>query len=69
MFVIDVGQSVDSLHPLWKDFLKRDIHNIISFFNNYIQINSIEEAEEALFNAITEMSLTTEEFLEIYVEK
>ena len=69
VYVIDVGKSVDLLHPLWKDFLKRDIHNTITFFSNYIQINCIEEAEETLFNAITEMTLTKEEFLDIFVEK
>ena len=66
VFVIDVGQSVDTLHPMWEEFLKRDIHNILVFFNSYVNIPLLEEAEDSLYHAITEMTLSKEEFIQIF---
>ena len=46
VFVIDVGQSVNTIHDKWREFLSRDIHNIISYFNHRQPIPNVEEIEE-----------------------
>ncbi|MEM4258432.1 MAG: serine protein kinase RIO [Candidatus Thermoplasmatota archaeon] len=40
--IIDVGQAVVLEHPSAEDFLKRDIHNIVSYFRKY-KITASEE--------------------------
>ena len=64
VYIIDVGQSVTTQHPLWESFLKRDIHNILKFFENYISYHSLEDAEISLFEGIVNKSITSSEFLE-----
>jgi len=34
-YIIDIGQGILTEHPQAREFLKRDIHNIISFFKKY----------------------------------
>ena len=64
VYVIDVGQSVDTLHPMWKEFLKRDIHNILTFFKDYVTIRNGEEAENDLFRGLTEMEFDVDGFIQ-----
>lgn len=46
LFVIDVGQSVNTIHDKWREFLSRDVHNIIAYFNHKQPIPDVEEIEE-----------------------
>lgn len=46
LFVIDVGQSVNTIHDKWREFLARDVHNIIAYFNHKQPIPDVEEIEE-----------------------
>ena len=56
MYVIDVGQSVNTLHPGWEDMLKRDIHNILEFYNKNGVIRDLEEVKGRLYDfVLTEM--------------
>ena len=56
MYVIDVGQSVNTLHPGWEDMLKRDIHNILEFYNKNGVIRDLEEVKGRLYEfVLTEM--------------
>jgi RIO kinase 1 len=47
-YIIDLGQGVLLEHPMALEFLKRDIHNIVTFFKRY----SISNDEEALYQQI-----------------
>jgi RIO kinase 1 len=47
-YLIDLGQGVLLEHPLSIDFLKRDIHNIVSYFRKY----GIKKDENKIFNDI-----------------
>ena len=51
-YVIDVGQAVLLEHPSSYDFLKRDIHNTVQYFNKL----GIKEDETRIFKSITKMS-------------
>jgi RIO kinase 1 len=51
-FIIDLGQGVLLEHPLALDFLKRDIHNIVQFFNKF----KITTDEEKILNTIIKNS-------------
>ena len=42
-FFIDFSQSVKKDHPLFFDFLKRDIRNINEFFKRFIQVKKLDE--------------------------
>lgn len=64
VYIIDVGQSVTTQHPLWESFLERDIHNILKFFENYIAYHSLEDAEISLFEGIVNKTITSSEFIE-----
>ena len=56
VYVIDVGQSVNTLHPGWEDMLKRDIHNILEFYNKNGVIRDLEEVKGRLYEfVLTEM--------------
>jgi RIO kinase 1 len=48
-YLIDLGQGVLIEHHNALEYLKRDIHNIVSFFNKY----KIKADEEAIFKDIT----------------
>ncbi len=41
--IIDVGQAVVLEHPSAEEFLKRDVHNILSYFKKYTPTPSEEE--------------------------
>jgi RIO kinase 1 len=47
-YIIDLGQGVLKGHPLSNEYLKRDIHRIVSYFKKY----DITENEETLYNKI-----------------
>ena len=51
-YIIDLGQGVLLDHPKAYEFLKRDIHNIVSYFKKY----NIREDENSIFTRITEES-------------
>lgn len=67
VYVIDVGQSVDELHPSWRVFLKRDIHNILTFFSHHTNISRIDEAENDLYIAITNETISPITFIKGYI--
>lgn len=48
-YLIDLGQGVLIEHPNAHDFLKRDIHNIVSYFKKY----DVYSDENKIYNAIT----------------
>lgn len=48
-YIIDVGQTVLTEHPMAQEFLKRDIHNILHYFKKY----NINYREEHLYTKIT----------------
>ncbi len=48
-YLIDLGQGVLIEHPNAHDFLKRDIHNIVSYFKKY----NVYSDENNIYNAIT----------------
>jgi RIO kinase 3 len=63
IWVVDVSQSVETIHPMGLDFLLRDCRNIEQFFNNR-KLDNVATAEQ-LFNKITKMNFEGEgsEFL------
>lgn len=48
-YIIDLGQAVLLDHPFAYEFLKRDIHNIVSYFRKY----NIDEDWEDIYRRIT----------------
>lgn len=48
-YLIDLGQGVLTEHPNALDFLKRDIHNVVSYFKKF----DIRTDEDKIFNNIT----------------
>lgn len=48
-YIIDLGQGVLLDHPNAQEFLKRDIHNIVSYFRKY----GINENEQTIYERIT----------------
>lgn len=67
VYVIDVGQSVDELHPSWRLFLKRDIHNILTFFSHHTNVLNMDGAENDLFKGITNETITPITFIKRYI--
>lgn len=51
-YIIDLGQGLLLEHPNAQDFLKRDIHNIVSYFNKF----NIRADEIKIYNNITSKS-------------
>ena len=45
VYVIDVGQSVNTIHDKWRDFLARDVHNIMHYFHHKREIRDVDEVE------------------------
>lgn len=54
-YIIDVGQAVVFEHPLAYEFLKRDIHNIVQFFQKY----DIKANEETIYRDIVRKEAST----------
>jgi RIO kinase 1 len=48
-YIIDLGQGVLVEHPNAHEFLRRDIHNIVSYFNKY----NITADEKQIYTDIT----------------
>ncbi len=48
-YFIDFGQAVVTEHPAAKEFLKRDIHNVLDFFDRKY---SLKKSEEDVFNFV-----------------
>jgi len=48
-YLIDLGQGVLTEHPNAHEFLKRDVHNIVSYFKKY----DIYSKEDKIYNKIT----------------
>ncbi len=51
-YIIDLGQGVLTEHPNSQDFLKRDIHNIVSYFKKF----GIRADENKIFEKIVKKS-------------
>jgi RIO kinase 1 len=49
IYLIDLGQAVLLDHPNSEEFLRRDIHNIISYFKKY----KLKEDENKIYKKIT----------------
>lgn len=49
VYVIDVGQSVNTTHCRWNELLRRDIHNILEFYNKNGVIRDLEEVKSRLY--------------------
>lgn len=49
-YLIDLGQGVLLEHPLAIDFLKRDIHNIVTYFRKY----NIKKDEDEIFKNVVD---------------
>jgi RIO kinase 1 len=41
-YIIDLGQGVVLEHPMSHEFLKRDIYNIVQYFNKYNVKSDVE---------------------------
>ncbi|EFP09418.1 CRE-RIOK-3 protein [Caenorhabditis remanei] len=65
--VIDVSQAMDLSHPRCLQFLTRDIHNILSFFNKIGSPNL--PTDVTLFNMITDLEMVENEDLLVQVEQ
>jgi len=52
--IIDVGQGVDIRHPKSKEFLKRDIENMCTFFSKYFKTDQKKTMDFVLENHIDE---------------
>lgn len=65
--VIDVSQAMDLSHPRCLQFLTRDIHNILSFFNKIGAPNL--PTDVTLFNMITNLEMVEDEDLLVQVEQ
>ena len=50
-YLIDLGQAVLLEHPYAHDFLKRDIHNIVTHFKKY----KIKADEEEIYHDIVNL--------------
>lgn len=58
VWVIDVSQSVEPIHPMGYEFLLRDCQNVFKFFTNR-KLENVKTGEE-IFNEVTEMSFKGE---------
>ncbi|CAB3401510.1 unnamed protein product [Caenorhabditis bovis] len=67
VFVIDVSQAMDLSHPRNLQFLTRDIHNVLAFFNR-IETPSLPSAVQ-LFNLITDLNMSESDDLNVQVEQ
>ena len=52
VYVIDVGQSVNTLHSLWKEYLRRDVHNILEFYHRNGTIADFDEVEQKTYDYV-----------------
>ncbi|GMT18865.1 hypothetical protein PFISCL1PPCAC_10162, partial [Pristionchus fissidentatus] len=67
VYVIDVSQAMDLSHPRVLHYLLRDIENVLSFFHRYETPNL--PSKTALFNEITDLSMSEEGDLTCQVEE
>ncbi|KAK6060262.1 RIO1 family protein [Cooperia oncophora] len=67
VYVIDVSQSMDLSHPRNLHFLIRDIENVLAFFQR-LDIPDLP-TPVALFNMITDLSMSEEGSLIVQVEQ
>lgn len=49
VYVIDVGQSVNTTHNTWRQLLRRDVDNILNFYNHHGAIADLEEVQERTY--------------------
>ena len=49
VFVIDVGQSVNTTHTSWRQLLRRDVDNILNFYNHHGAITDLEEVQQRTY--------------------
>lgn len=63
VWVVDVSQSVETIHPMGLEFLLRDCNNLVKFFTNR-KLDGVSTAEE-IFMDVTGMNFsgTGQEFL------
>ena len=66
VYVIDVGQSVNTIHDKWRDFLARDVHNILHYFHHKREIQNVDEVEARTLEYVLEDE--SDEFIS-YIEK
>ena len=58
LYIIDVSQSVEHVHPYALDFLRKDCANVTDFFKKkHVRVMSIRQ----LFDFITDLSFGIEE--------
>ncbi|KAF8356546.1 riok-3 [Pristionchus pacificus] len=67
VYVIDVSQAMDLSHPRVLHYLLRDIENVLLFFNRHETPNL--PSHTALFNEITDLSMSEEGDLSCQVEE
>ena len=67
--MIDVGQSITQIQDKWEEFLRRDVHNILSFFNHQHTIKDFDEVEERTYQYILTPEKEEEHTLESLCEE
>ena len=59
--MIDVGQSVNTIHDKWRDFLARDVHNILHYFHHKREIQDVDEVEARTLEYVLDLLTALEE--------
>ncbi|KAK8819023.1 hypothetical protein WA538_001603, partial [Blastocystis sp. DL] len=52
VYVIDVGQSVNTTHTTWEQLLERDVSNILNFYNHHGAISDLEEVKKRTYEYV-----------------
>ena len=52
VYVIDVGQSVNTTHTTWEQLLDRDVSNILNFYNHHGAISDLEEVKKRTYEYV-----------------
>jgi len=52
LYIIDFSQAVSVDHPNALRFLRRDINNVVSYYNKFLQIYGLEKDPDEIFHNI-----------------